>query len=162
MRILPPVIGFLAAAGIVAGLAIGAPIGQAPGAVAPHAQPGAAEATPTLIVRSSRYGRILFDGRGRALYAFTRDPRGRTTCFNACLVAWPAYVVTGSLRAGAGVERARLGTIRRPDGKRQVKYGGRPLYYYVGDRSAGQVSCQNVREFGGLWLVVRSNGTLVR
>ena len=30
----------------------------------------------TLTVRSSSYGSILFDGKGRALYAFTRDRRG--------------------------------------------------------------------------------------
>lgn len=34
---------------------------------------------PTLITRTSDYGRILFDGSNRVLYAFTRDPRGRTT-----------------------------------------------------------------------------------
>lgn len=36
------------------------------------------------------------------------------------------------------------------------------LYRYVGDRRALQVLCQNVREFGGLWLVVRPDGTVVR
>ena len=43
----------------------------------------------------------------------------------------------------------------------QATYGGRPLYYYVGD-SVGQVRCQSVKEFGGLWLVLRSSGRLVR
>ena len=66
------------------------------------------------------------------------------------------------LRAGSGVQRSKLGTIRRPDGRRQVTYAGKPLYYYVGDRRPGQVLCQNVREFGGLWLVERPNGSLVR
>ena len=55
-----------------------------------------------------------------------------------------------------------IGTIRRADGRLQVTYGGRPLYYYVGDRQPGQVLCQNVEEFGGLWLVVRPSGRLVR
>jgi hypothetical protein len=36
------------------------------------------------------------------------------------------------------------------------------LYYYVGDRQPGQILCQDVFEFGGTWLVVRPNGTLVR
>ena len=30
--------------------------------------------------RDSSYGRILFDGRGFALYAFTRDRAGRSAC----------------------------------------------------------------------------------
>ena len=68
----------------------------------------------------------------------------------------------GSLKAGAGSKRSLLGTARRSDGKLQVTYAGRPLYYYVGDRKPGQISCQNVSEFGGLWLVVRRSGKLVR
>ena len=117
---------------------------------------------PTLQVRGSSYGRILFDGRGFALYAFTRDPRHRSVCTGACAKAWPPYTVKGGLRAAAGVKRGLIGTIRRANGTRQVTYAGRPLYYYVGDRKSSQVLCQNVREFGGLWLVVRPNGRLVR
>jgi predicted lipoprotein with Yx(FWY)xxD motif len=60
------------------------------------------------------------------------------------------------------VKASLLGTVPRANGARQVTYAGRPLYYYVGDRRPGQVLCQNVREFGGLWLVVRPNGRLVR
>jgi predicted lipoprotein with Yx(FWY)xxD motif len=120
------------------------------------------DARPTVTIRSSDYGRILFDSRGRALYAFTADPRGRTVCFGDCAVAWPPYIVRGALRAPAGVDRALLGTIRRPDGRRQLTIAGRSVYYYVGDTAPGIVRCQNVREFGGLWLVVRPNGTLVR
>jgi predicted lipoprotein with Yx(FWY)xxD motif len=116
----------------------------------------------TVSVHSSRFGRILFDGRGFALYAFTKDLRGRSVCSSACAVAWPPYIVKSPPRAAAGVKSSLLGTTRRSDGRRQVTYGGRPLYYYVGDRSARQILCQNVFEFGGLWLVVRPTGTLVR
>jgi predicted lipoprotein with Yx(FWY)xxD motif len=119
-------------------------------------------ARATLTARASAYGRILFDGRGFALYAFTADRRGHSACSGACARAWPPYVVTGRLRAGAGVDRALMGTIRRADGTRQVTYKGRPLYYYVGDRRPGQVFCQDVFEFGGLWLVVRPSGRLVQ
>jgi predicted lipoprotein with Yx(FWY)xxD motif len=118
-------------------------------------------ASATLTVRNSDYGRILFDGSNRALYAFTRDPRGQTTCYGECAVAWPPYIVSGKLTAGAGTSRSLFGTVRRRDGKRQLTYAGRPLYYYVHD-GRGQVLCQNVFEFGGLWLVVRANGKLVR
>ena len=118
---------------------------------------------PTLTVRTSAYGPILFDGRGHALYAFTRDPRGgRSTCYGACAKAWPPYVVRGVLSVGSGGRRSLVRTVVRRDGSRQVTYAGRPLYYYVGDTRAGQVSCQNVFEFGGLWLVVRPSGKLVR
>jgi predicted lipoprotein with Yx(FWY)xxD motif len=116
----------------------------------------------TVTLRSSRYGSALFDGRGFVLYAFTKDPRGKSTCSGACAAAWPPYAVKQRPRAGAGVTASLLGTTRRADGSLQGTYAGRPLYYYVGDRSPGQILCQNVREYGGVWLLVRANGQLVR
>ena len=120
------------------------------------------QATPSLTVAASDYGRIVFDGRGFALYAFTADPRGRSVCAGACAKAWPPYLVKGPLRAGPGTKQRLLGTIRRADGTRQLTYAGRPLYHYVGEDRPHLVLCQNVREFGGLWLVVRPTGALVR
>jgi predicted lipoprotein with Yx(FWY)xxD motif len=116
----------------------------------------------TVTVNSSRFGKILFDGRGFALYAFTKDPRGRSVCSGACAKVWPPYIVRSAPRADAGVKRSLLGTTRRADGRLQVTFAGRPLYYYVGDRAPGQILCQNVSEFGGLWLVVRPTGAPVR
>jgi predicted lipoprotein with Yx(FWY)xxD motif len=137
---------------VVAGVALPA---------APAAMPRET-AAPTLTAKSSRFGRVLFDGRGYVLYAFTRDGRGRSACYAACAKAWPVYYAKAGLRAGAGVQSALLGTTRRRDGRRQVTYAGRPLYHYVGDTKPGQILCQNVAEFGGTWLVVRPSGRLVR
>ena len=136
--------------------------GTTPAAATPSVGQAAEAARVTLTVRASAFGRILFDGQGRALYAFTRDRRGRSACTGSCAAAWPPYLVRGTLRAGKGVRQGLLGTTRRPDGSRQLTYRGRPLYYYVGDRRPGEVRCQNVFEFGGLWLVVRPGGRLVR
>ena len=119
-------------------------------------------AAPTLTVKSSSFGRVLFDGRGYVLYAFTRDVNGRSACYGACAKAWPVYYVKGTPRAGTGIKRSLLGTTKRRDGRRQVTYAGRPLYYYVGDTKAGQIRCQNAVEFGGTWLIVRPSGKLVR
>ena len=126
--------------------------------------PAGAAASPAaaVSVRDSAYGRILFDGDGRALYAFTRDPRGRSACSGACARAWPPYLVGGRPRARAGVRGALIGIVRRPGGARQATYAGRPLYHYVGDDAPGVVRCQNVYEYGGLWLVQRPSGALVR
>ena len=127
---------------------------------APAAQAGT---KPTLTAAKSRYGTVLFDGKGRALYGFTRDKRGKpSTCYGACASAWPVYYKPSAIRAGKGVDPHLLGTVKRKDGRRQITYGGWPLYYYVGDTGPGAISCQNVREFGGLWLVVSPGGRLVR
>jgi predicted lipoprotein with Yx(FWY)xxD motif len=116
---------------------------------------------PSVQARSSAYGQILFDGHGYVLYAFTHDRRNGSTCSGACAKAWPPYVVRSRPRAGAGVTARRLGAVRRRDGSFQATYGGRPLYYYVGDRKPGQILCQNVLEYDGYWRVVRPSGALV-
>jgi predicted lipoprotein with Yx(FWY)xxD motif len=112
----------------------------------------------TVAVRGSAYGPILFDGRGYVLYAFTRDPRSRSTCFGACATAWPPYRLRGTLRAGNGARAGLIGRTRSG----QITYAGRPLYYYVGDRRPGQILCQDVFEFGGRWLVISPRGTAIR
>jgi predicted lipoprotein with Yx(FWY)xxD motif len=139
---------------VLAGVAAGTAMGRSGSAARPRA---------TLTVHTSSFGRILADGKGRALYAFTRDRRGGgSRCYGECATRWPVYFAKGTLRAGKGVSRKLIGTTKRRDGRLQVTYRGRPLYYYVTDRSPGQVTCQNVNEYGGLWLVVRASGRLVR
>jgi predicted lipoprotein with Yx(FWY)xxD motif len=121
-----------------------------------------AEATATLTLRSTRFGRVLFDSRNRVLYGFTRDRRaGPSRCYGACAKDWPVFFGKGSPRAGKGVHQSLIGTARRRDGRRQVTYNGWPLYFYAHE-APGEVKCQNVDQYGGLWLVVRANGTLVR
>jgi predicted lipoprotein with Yx(FWY)xxD motif len=121
------------------------------------------EATlPTLKVRTTRFGKILFAGNGRVVYGFTRDRRnGPSQCYGDCAAAWPVYYASGTLKAGVGVKQSLLGTVRRRDGRRQVTYNGWPLYYYAHER-AGEVKCQNVFTHGGTWLVVRPSGALLR
>ena len=120
------------------------------------------DARVTIQARGSRFGQILFDGRGYVLYAFTADRRNRSNCYGACARAWPVYFRRTALRAGPGARRSLIGTTRRRNGRLQVTYAGKPLYYYVGDNAPGVIRCQNVLEFGGLWLVVRGSGAYVR
>jgi predicted lipoprotein with Yx(FWY)xxD motif len=119
-------------------------------------------ARAVVAVGTSSYGSILFDGRGFALYAFTSDPRGRATCYGACAKAWPPYIVQGRPAAGLRAKGSLLGVTRRHDGRLQATYAGHSLYYYVGDTKPGIVLCQNVKEYGGVWLVLRATGELVR
>ena len=149
---------------VVALLAValaGAPTGAADSR-SPEATDAATMRVLTLTLRNTRYGPVLFDGKNRVLYGFTRDRRGGPSrCYGACAAAWPVYFANSSLRAGRGVRQALLGTVRRRDGRRQSTYNGWPLYYYAHE-GPGEVKCQNVREFGGVWLVVKASGRLVR
>jgi predicted lipoprotein with Yx(FWY)xxD motif len=109
------------------------------------------------VVRS-QFGSILADGRGQAVYVFDRETTRRSECYGACARAWPPVLTRGRPVAGKGVGARLIGTTRRRGGKTQVTYRGRPLYLYVDDRP-GRVLCHRVEEFGGLWLVVRPDGT---
>jgi predicted lipoprotein with Yx(FWY)xxD motif len=143
----------LAAAALLLGGAAVAQASESAGSTSPR---------PTLKIRSSQFGPILFSGTNRALYTFTRDRRnGPSRCYGDCAAAWPPYYAVGALRAAPGVKRSLIGTVRRRDGRRQVTYNGWPLYFYVNERP-GVVRCQNVRTHGGVWLVQRASGKIVR
>src|SRR5207249_11590755 len=115
----------------------------------------------TVKVVHSRYGPVVADGRGQAVYVFTKEDRGVPQCYSECAMRWPPFLTTSKPRAGKGVKRSLIGTRRRRDGKLQVTYRGRPLYFYDADKP-GLILCQNVFEFGGDWLVVAPSGRPVR
>ena len=96
------------------------------------------------------------------LYLFASDRGNTSTCYGPCASAWPPYTVSLAPKAGVGVRSALLGTTHRRDGSLQVTYAGHPRHYSTGDTSPGLITCQNVSEFGGLWLVVTPSGAAVR
>ena len=115
----------------------------------------------TIKVMNSRYGRMLFDARGRAIYLFTREQGTKSRCYGQCAVAWPPVYTSGKPRARGGVDAGLLGTTTRRGGRRQVTYNGHPLYYYITDTKPGQITCQDIVEFGGTWLVVDPQGDAI-
>jgi predicted lipoprotein with Yx(FWY)xxD motif len=108
----------------------------------------------------SEYGRVVADAKGEAFYVFDKESSAKSECYGACARAWPPVLTSGKPRAGKGAKASLLGTTRRANGKLQVTYAGQPLYYYVDD-TPGNILCQNVSEFGGLWLVVKPGGAPV-
>ena len=63
---------------------------------------------------------------------------------------------------GQALGPGRFGPVGGDDGTLQVTYAKHPLYYFAKDARPGQITCQNVSNFGGLWLVVAPNGKPVR
>jgi predicted lipoprotein with Yx(FWY)xxD motif len=137
-----------------------AAVSSASGAASPAATPS--RAVPiSLALADSRYGRIIVDGSGRALYLFDADHGPVSTCYNACASAWPPFLLTESPTVGSELAPALASTTTRKDGFQQVTYNGHPLYYYVGDRSPGEVRCQAAVEFGGGWYVIDGLGNRI-
>ncbi len=122
------------------------------------ANDGAAKASGTTVrLDDSEFGRMLFDSKQQAIYIFERDERNKSNCYGECATAWPPVFTDGKPRAGDGVDGSLLGTTKRRDGKLQVTYAGKPLYYYAHE-GPGEVKCHNVNLNGGFWWVVGADG----
>jgi len=105
-------------------------------------------------------GNILVAENGMTLYMFAKDTTpGESACYDACAAAWPPLLTEARPQAGKGVDPAKLGTIKRKDGKLQVTYNGMPLYLWVNDKAPGDTTGQNVN---GVWFVVNAAGEPIK
>src|SRR5437867_3966389 len=90
---------------LTAGLALAA-AGGAWASSAGHARGQAvsgAKVGAKLTLKASRFGSVLFDGRGYSLYLFTSDRTKRSTCYGPCAKAWPPFLTTAKPAAGPGI-----------------------------------------------------------
>jgi predicted lipoprotein with Yx(FWY)xxD motif len=111
----------------------------------------------SIVGADSRFGTILFDATGQAIYLFDVETTSKPACYGACAKAWPPVLTEGSPVAGAGVHGALLGTTKRTDGTVQVTYKGHPLYFYAHE-GKHEVQCHDVFMNGGSWYAVQPNG----
>jgi predicted lipoprotein with Yx(FWY)xxD motif len=125
---------------------------------------GASAGRATLKLRQTSVGKILVNGRGRTLYAYSRDTRNKDNCVKTplCPGLWPVLATSGRPIAGPGVRRSLIGTITPKPGVKQVTYAGHPLYTYVGDTSPGQTSYVNIYQAGGFWPALNAAGKEVK
>jgi predicted lipoprotein with Yx(FWY)xxD motif len=117
----------------------------------------ASAAGTKITAASSRFGTMLWGPERQAIYVFERDGRNRSRCYGECVSAWPPVYTRGAPVPGSGVRRSLLGTTRRRNGRRQVTYRGRPLYYYAHE-DAREVRCHDVFLNGGTWWVIGPDG----
>ena len=81
---------------------------------------------------------------GKTLYLFAKDTAdsGKSACgAGPCLENWPPLVVESldQVKPDSGVTGA-VAVITRDDGTKQVTYKGMPLYYFAGDKAAGDTN----------------------
>jgi predicted lipoprotein with Yx(FWY)xxD motif len=120
-----------------------------------------AGAATTIMTGSGSAGTFLVDGTGHAVYLWLADSTGKSTCSGACAAAWPPVPATGTVTASGGAQASDLSTITRSDGSKQAAYDGHPLYYFVGDKSAGQTNGQGSNAFGAKWWLVTPSGSAI-
>ena len=109
-------------------------------------------------VRSTSLGSVLVDSRGHTLYAFDLDKGTRSLCTGVCAANWFPFLTTAKPLAAGGVSAAKLGLAKRANGKWQVMFSGHLLYFFSGDKAAGQVRGASIAH----WAALSKAGAKVR
>jgi len=140
------------------------PILLAAGFAASFAVAASDRGTSNVVVKAvtnAKLGKkVLATGSGLTLYRNTAEKSGRIKCTAGCAAVWPPLTLPAGVTratAGAGVTQASLGKVKRPDGRWQVTYKGKPLYRYSADRRTGQANGQGI---GGIWFAVGTSATV--
>ncbi|HEY8606048.1 MAG TPA: hypothetical protein VIM12_02900 [Noviherbaspirillum sp.] len=74
---------------------------------------------------------VLVGSNGMTLYTFDKDADGKSMCNGKCAENWPPLIADNTVPPGD------FSVITRDDGKKQVAYKGKPLYYWVKDQKPG-------------------------
>lgn len=111
-------------------------------------------AEPAMLMDTS-LGKVLVAENGMTVYTFDKDTKGAMTsaCTDKCIVNWPPLLATeGAMAEGDWT----IVDVKDQDGamKKMWAYEGWPLYYFVKDTKAGDVTGDGV---GGVWHVVKAN-----
>lgn len=97
---------------------------------------------------------VLVSARGMTIYHLSGEGAGRFLCASAeCEARWPPVSASATSARVAG-----LGTVVRPDGKRQLTYEGEPLYTFAGDSAPGEANGQGIDDVG-TWSAVQAGGS---
>ena len=130
------------------------------------AQPAAA--TPGMqvsklgLAQHEGLGEYIVDGQGRSVYLFEADKGASgSTCYDKCAEMWPPVLGSDDVQLAEGLDQAKLGTIERKTGTRQLTYGGWPLYYYKPDTGPGQRKGQDIMDAGAEWYLISPEGQTV-
>jgi predicted lipoprotein with Yx(FWY)xxD motif len=111
----------------------------------------------------SGVGNALVDQTGMVLYTNDMETGSKVVCTDDCLTEWIplAAPAGGKATANDSAVQEKLGMIKRPDGSRQVTFGGQPLYTFVDD-SPGQSTGNGFTDsFGGttfVWTAATASG----
>jgi predicted lipoprotein with Yx(FWY)xxD motif len=103
----------------------------------------AAFAAAPVKTADSAKGKVLTDEKGMTLYTFKNDTKGVSVCNDDCAKAWPPFMADGKAEASGAYT-----AIERKDGTKQWAKDGMPLYFFIKDTKAGDVSGDGVK---GIW-----------
>jgi predicted lipoprotein with Yx(FWY)xxD motif len=99
---------------------------------------------------------VLTTTKNRTLYSLSAETKGRFICTGACVSTWHPLLVPAGVKPTGPV---KLGTIKRPEGKTQVTFKGRPLYSFAGDAKAGDANGEGIKDVGTWHAAVTAKAT---
>jgi len=116
------------------------------GVAAAAALSGGSSSAKTVKTRTVLGKNVLVTPKGMTLYSLSAETKGRFICTDkTCLSLWkPLTIARGAKPTGA----SHLSTIRRPDGRTQVRYEGKPLYRFAEDTKPGQAKGEGFKDVG--------------
>jgi predicted lipoprotein with Yx(FWY)xxD motif len=88
---------------------------------------------------------VLTTTKGRTLYSLSAESNGKFVCTGGCLSVWHPLLVPAATKPAGPV---KLGTVKRPDGRTQVTFKGRPLYSFSGDTKTGDANGEGIKDVG--------------
>jgi predicted lipoprotein with Yx(FWY)xxD motif len=91
---------------------------------------------------------VLTDHKGMTLYTFEKDKDGKSACNAKCAENWPPLMAES-----AAMPSGHWTVITRDDGSSQWAYDGKPLYTFVRDTKAGEMTGDGLME--GAWKVAK-------
>jgi predicted lipoprotein with Yx(FWY)xxD motif len=94
-------------------------------------------------------GGVLVGSNGMTLYTFDKDTAGsgKSVCNGQCATNWPPLMA-----ADADTASGDYSIVTRDDGKKQWALKGKPLYHWIKDTKAGDMTGEGVM---GAWHVVK-------
>ncbi|PWK85440.1 putative lipoprotein with Yx(FWY)xxD motif [Lentzea atacamensis] len=111
------------------------------------------------VEQSPAVGPVVADREHYTLYLNTQDSTDppKPTCLEPeCTLVWPPLLAKGGQFDAPALDKALLGTVKRPDGTEQVTLGGHPVHRYVDDEQAGDAKGHGI---DGRWFAIAPNGT---
>jgi predicted lipoprotein with Yx(FWY)xxD motif len=93
---------------------------------------------------------VLVDSRGHTLYAFDLDKGTKSMCTGVCMSEWFPFLTTAKPLTAGGVSATKVGLAKRTSGKWQVMFSGHLLYFFAGDKAAGQVRGASIAHWAAL------------
>jgi predicted lipoprotein with Yx(FWY)xxD motif len=136
--------------------------GGSSGSSSGPAQSGSNPARTVSVASVDGVGKVLVDAEGAALYAANEETGGMVLCTDGCTAIWDPLTVNGNAPTAEDGLGGKLGIVTRPDGARQVTFGGRLLYRFTEDPAAGTVTGNGFADtFAGqsfTWHVVTPGG----